>query len=312
MVMTRRRVPECVDDEELDTPCPRADDQGVVAAKDGVIRKTLREALARDRVRLSDTDLERLASHIQRATFVWDAVNRRWEKSRLKRDDIIRRIIEARDGGDHDEAVWRAFLAAHFGRDSADPKVEREVMSASRVLDAFGSRPVWTWAEVSRRPKTFYKWLFDHRVELQTLSFGNHRQREAKKPEQMCQVFEFFIELARKHGGRPMSILTDDLHDEISLEKKFDVLYHRLETSLFRFGRTGVFDFLCLLADLNLIDATPGSCYLKGSSGPLEGARRVWGRNRPVRELDRLAADLARRLGLSPIVIEDALCNWQK
>jgi len=78
-----------------------------------------------------------------------------------------------------------------------------------------------------------------------------------------------------------------------------------------RFGRTGRFDFLALLLDLQLVSAEPASCYLRGSTGPLQGARKLWGK-RPVSQLDYLAADLAQRLGISPIVLEDALCNWQK
>jgi hypothetical protein len=73
---------------------------------------------------------------------------------------------------------------------------------------------------------------------------------------------------------RPTSILTDDLPDERSAAEKFDTLYWGLEASLFDFGRTGVFDFLCLLNDLDLSDATPGSCYLEGATGPLMARNR--------------------------------------
>ena len=92
---------------------------------------------------------------------------------------------------------------------------------------------------------------------------------------------------------------------------RFDLLYWRLRDTLFRFGRTGVFDFLSLLVDLGLLDAVAGSCYLSGATGPLKGARMVWGR-RPVAELDALAANLARELEVPPQCVEDALCNWQK
>ena len=91
---------------------------------------------------------------------------------------------------------------------------------------------------------------------------------------------------------------------------EFDIIDHRLRP-LKQFGRTGRFDFLILLLDLGLISAEPRSCYLRGATGPLKGAKKLWGDRLP-KELDELAADLSDRLTVSPIVMEDALCNWQK
>ena len=45
--------------------------------------------------------------------------------------DILRFIKEARHAGATNEAFWRAFLATHFGRLSADPT---EMESAGRFL----------------------------------------------------------------------------------------------------------------------------------------------------------------------------------
>jgi len=61
--------------------------------------------------------------------------------------DILHFIKEAQDVGAVDEALWRAFLAAHFGRPSAG--TPDEVESAGRFLCAFGQRPTWTWTCVS-------------------------------------------------------------------------------------------------------------------------------------------------------------------
>lgn len=60
-----------------------------------------------------------------------------------------------------------------------------------------------------------------------------------------------------------------------------------------------------------IVVAEPGKCYLDGATGPLDGATVLRG-NRPIEQLERLAADFAKRLGVSPIAVEDALCNWQK
>ena len=98
--------------------------------------------------------------------------------------------------------------------------------------------------------------------------------------------------------------------DEVEPSDEFDILYRRLRL-VTRFGRTGRFDFLVLLLDLGLISAEPRSCYLRGATGPLQGAKLLWG-ERLSKELDELAAELSERLDVSPIVMEDALCNWQK
>ncbi len=98
--------------------------------------------------------------------------------------------------------------------------------------------------------------------------------------------------------------------DEDESCDEFDILYRRLR-SVTRFGRTGRFDFLVLLLDLDLISAEPRSCYLRGATGPLQGAKLLWGERLP-KELDEMAAELSERLDVAPIVMEDALCNWQK
>ena len=104
-----------------------------------------------------------------------------------------------------------------------------------------------------------------------------------------------------------MRLITVDEEEPID---EFDVLYRRLRP-VTRFGRTGCFDFLVLLLDLGLISAEPRSCYLRGATGPLQGAKLLWGERLP-RELDEMAAELSEWLDVSPIVMEDALCNWQK
>jgi hypothetical protein len=311
VTMKRRRTSRCSADDGDEPICiPRTKEQDK-SASDVIGVELLKQVLAEQGVHLPKKRLDHLAYHINRSIRVREAVRRRVDTARLPEDDIIRLIIEARDIGDYDEAVWRAFLAAHFGRESADPNEERQVTSASRLLNAFGSHPHWTWKTVSRRPDELHRWLHDHREDLRRLHYGNHRKMEAKKPEVMWKVVESFITLANEHGVSPMSILTDDVPETASPQERFDLLYQRLKQSLWRFGRTGIFDFLILLAEMKLIDAIPGYCYLKGSTGPRQGAELVWGK-RPIRILERLAAELTQRLGVSPAAMEDALCNWQK
>ncbi len=147
--------------------------------------------------------------------------------------------------------------------------------------------------------------LVYHATELQTLAYGNHRKYESKQPADIWNVIESFLNLASANGG-PAKLVS--LHSTDS--DPFDVLYRRLKP-IKRIGRTGRFDFPSLLFDLGLIVAEPASCYLRGATRPTKGAQRLWG-NRSIGQLDYLAAELAARLSISPMALEDALCNWQK
>jgi hypothetical protein len=93
-------------------------------------------------------------------------------------------------------------------------------------------------------------------------------------------------------------------------ESRFDVLFRRF-MGLTRFARTGAFDFVEFLSAVGLVGASPGKCYLTGSTGPRDGARIIWP-GRSDDELEELAVVLARKLRVTPSVLEDTLCNWQK
>lgn len=235
-------------------------------------------------------------------------VRRSWSGQECSDDDIISLIKQARDDGDLDEAVWRAFLAAHFGRSSADPDAPNQTESAGKLLCAFGNEPQWTWDRVSARPAVLRTWLMKHAADLRTLAFGNHRKYESQKPKILWKVINSFLHLAAESGG-PAALFSIEGDDQDPAER-FDALYRRLRP-LQQFGRTGRFDFLELLIDLDLLDAEPGRCYLAGATGPKRGAVLLWG-DYPPRSLDDLAAELVDGLTLSAQIIEDALCNWQK
>src|SRR5690606_7697365 len=125
-------------------------------------------------------------------------------------DDIIRLIIEARDDGNLDEAMWRSFLAAHLGRTSANANIESQVESAGMLLCGFGSVPKWTWNKVVAQSRQFRNWLYDHKDDLDSLAFGNHRKYESKKPELLWEVIESFLALAAEHDG-PAILFSFDL-----------------------------------------------------------------------------------------------------
>lgn len=224
----------------------------------------------------------------------------------LPKTDILSCVSEAHQSVSEDEALWRAFLAGHFGRGSTDNS--EKAQSATMILCAFGERPHWTWMRISSDPHSLRSWLIQNRQELRSLRFGNHRKYEAHKPLILYKVIWNFIEWVRTNGGTPVSAFQASI--DKSPEANFDVLYRSLK-HLFRFGRTGAFDLLCLLAGMSILPVRPGSCYLRGSTGPLRGARKLWGKLPPA-ELARLADAGAKALRIPYEVFEDALCMWQK
>lgn len=223
--------------------------------------------------------------------------------------DILRFIKEAQDVDDVDEAIWRAFLAAYFGRPSADLTHSGEVESAGRFLCAFGDKPTWTWTYVSAQGDNFLDQLSAHQTDLDALHFGNHRKRRAThKPDKIAKVVTSFVHVVRDNGGSPSATFTPE--EGRTPQKGFDQLYHRF-LEINDFGRTGRFDLLCLLGDMGFLNIEPDSCYLVGSTGPRKGAEKLCGK-RPPEELNTIMDDLAARLGISYAVMEDALCLWQK
>lgn len=222
---------------------------------------------------------------------------------------ILGLINLAREADDLDEAVWRCFLATHFGEYVLCDSEATD--SAFRLLCAFGDKPYWTWRRLLSNPYAFQSWLVERTNELRSLLYGNHRKFESKQPSAIWEVVESFLKMADDYGG-PHGLITIQPPDE-DVHRAFDLLFHRLK-ELSHFSVLGAFDFVVLLNDMKLVRAEPASCYLRGrrrDRGPLWGAIKLWG-NLRVSELDKLAADLAKKLDISPVALESALCDWSK
>jgi len=99
--------------------------------------------------------------------------------------------------------------------------------------------------------------------------------------------------------------------------KTFDDLYRSLKVA--SFGRTAKFDYLTMIGKLGLAPIEPGSTYMQGATGPLTGARLLFGGRKSAAlrpgELEAWLVELDAQLQLGTHgmqVLEDALCNWQK
>jgi hypothetical protein len=110
----------------------------------------------------------------------------------------------------------------------------------------------------------------------------------------------YFAGLAHSTGNDPKKI--------------FDVAYHGLDIA--RFGRLAKFDFLALLGRLDLAPIQPGSTYLRGSTGPLKGARLLIDGDPKSKSkaeaLDEILQRLDAVINVGMQVMEDSICNWQK
>jgi hypothetical protein len=151
-------------------------------------------------------------------------------------------------------------------------------------------------------------WLMEHRDHLKSLHFGNHRKYESHKPQIIFQVVASFLDWGTENGGTPSAAF--GVGPRGNPEARFDALFKSLR-GIYRFDRTGAFDLLCLLGGLGVLPVRAGSCYLIGSTGPLKGARKLWGKRSPS-ELARLADVTAKALRIPYDVFEDALCMSQK
>jgi len=239
-----------------------------------------------------------------------EELTRRWHRllevaHRLPETDIVFWIRDAADQGDMAEALWRAFLAGHFGRPSAN---ESGTQSAARLLTAFGERPYWTWARVSSDRESLKAWLIDHCGEVRSLRFGNHRKYESTQPQQVFRIISSFLDWVERNGGTPAAAFEGA--SQGSPAEGFDRLFRSLR-EISHFGRTGTFDLLCLIGGMGILPVRPGSCYLLNSTGPMRGAIKLWGRL-SCSELGRLADETAKAVEIAYEVFEDALCMWQK
>lgn len=231
--------------------------------------------------------------------------------------DPIKAAAYHGEQGNIDEACWLTFLAIHFGKHrSSGWRLLRD------IYGALGQRHTWSWSEISRAPDGLTQWL---RANYATLTsdgiarhFGNHRKYESIRPTSGVStgpVVASYVRWVQEHGDHVQ--LFDDALDAADQDARiaFGRIYGEME--VLRFGRTAKFDYLTMIAKLGLANIDANSAYLSTSTGPIRGARLLFGgsvaswQHSPP-ELDGYAVQLANALGVGLQEMEDALCNWQK
>lgn len=216
-----------------------------------------------------------------------------------------------------EEAFWLIFLSVHFG------KHRRSGWRLARdIYGALGSSLSWDWPRTSSDPKGFRQWIISH---AETIGggdgiprhFGNHRKYETLKessPRGTGKVVESYVKWVLQYGSHEK--LMEEAQRQVggNPRKSFHYLYRSME-NVISFGRTARFDYLTMVGKIGLAPIEPGSPYIEGSTGPLKGAKLLFGeKEAKASELEKWLIELDDHLKLyfGMQVLEDALCNWQK
>jgi hypothetical protein len=227
--------------------------------------------------------------------------------------DPLKAAILYQRQGNIEEAFWLVFLFVHFGKHArAGWRYAREVYCR------LGEAGRWDWASTSADPSGFRAWLHAHQDDLKRegvpRGFGNHRKYEsldAYSRNGTGAAVESYV----RWVGPPRT--HQELMEQVCREtdgdprKAFDGLYQSMR-AVARFGRMARFDYLTMLGKLGLAAIEPASTYMENSTGPLRGARLLFGADESAATLDQWLVGLDARLSVGMQVLEDALCNWQK
>ena len=227
----------------------------------------------------------------------------------------LKAAVHLKAAGQVDEAFWMLFLYVHFGKHR-----RAGWRYAAAVFGGLSSGVRWNWANVSAAPQQFRRWLHSNQEEIRTGTpqggFGNHRKYESLSAwgshgtGAAVESYVDWIAPPRSHEQ-----LVSELTEAAGEDSKaaFRCLYESMKHHVVRFGRLACIDYLGTAGKLGLAPIEPDSAYLSdASTGPLTGARLLFGNGWSSRELDRWLLELDRELNVGPRVLEDALCNWQK
>jgi hypothetical protein len=215
--------------------------------------------------------------------------------------------------GEQDEAFWLVFLSTHFG------KHVKYGWELTRAVYGGSDGEAWIWKRVSTNVDAFRSWLSKNEAVLKAkYAFSNHRKYQSLSADSdagtgaVVASYVDWVAPPRTHLQ-----MIQEIHMKIGQDPRaaFDSLYGSMD-SVMGFGRLGKFDFLTMLGKLGIAPIEPGSAYLVGATGPLQGARLLFANDPKAkigpRELDSRLARLDSYLGVGMQVLEDSLCNWQK
>ena len=261
--------------------------------------------------------LEQLVESIRRIKYVATVRARKLSNRRADPNDPLFDPLKAailyQQQGNVEEAYWMVFFFVHFGK-----HVRAGWRYAREVYGRLGDGMKWDWSSTSVDPSGFRTWLGAHQSDLKRQGvpggFGNHRKYEsldAYSPNGTGAVVESYIHWV--DPPRTHQELIECTYRKANGDSRvtFDYLYKSMGV-ISRFGRLARFDYLTTVGKLSLAPIEPGSTYIQGSTGPVDGARILFGTTSSPKTLDRWLVELGTQLKVNMQVLEDALCNWQK
>jgi hypothetical protein len=261
--------------------------------------------------------LEQLLESIHRVRFVEVLRERALSDRRVDPNDEmfdpLKAAILHQRRGDTEEACWLAFLFVHFGKNArAGWRYARE------VYGRLGENGRWDWVSTSASPAAFREWLGAHQDALRRREvpggFGNHRKYEsldALSPTGTGAIIESYVKWVNPPRSHAELIEQARRSADDDPKKAFGDLYQSMD-AVVRFGRTARFDYLTMLGKLGVAEIEAPSAYLQQATGPLRGAKLLFGSDDSPVILDQWLVALDSYLNVGMQVLEDALCNWQK
>jgi hypothetical protein len=198
--------------------------------------------------------------------------------------------------GELDEAFWLVFLSTHFG------KHVKYGWGLTRAVYGGSNGQTWTWKRVSRNVGEFRRWLSQNEVALkQRYAFSNHRKYQSLSAYSKVgtgAVVESYVKWVAP--PRTHLQMIQELHKKVGQDPRavFDSVYQSMDLVM-GFGRLGKFDYLTMLGKLGVAPIEPGSAYLVGATGPLQGARLLFANN-PKAKLNLSSAGLPYLLRHQP------------
>ncbi|WP_297809597.1 hypothetical protein [uncultured Methylophaga sp.] len=208
-----------------------------------------------------------------------------------------------------EEAFWLVFLSTFTGKHKS-----KKWIMLSEMYSMLGTGQLLTWDYINNNFQQFSSWYEKNHPNI-TRAFGNHRKFETLKAHADGSPINVFSSYIHWVGGNHQEMISDAIV-KIGPDPKdlFDYLFNAM-SAVKQFGRTSRFDYLTMLGKVGLAHIEPPNIYLQGSTGPLGGAKLLFGTGFTKQEYEGKITELGDALTLGPMsmqVLEDSLCNWQK
>lgn len=229
--------------------------------------------------------------------------------------DPIKAAVIHTQNGNIEEASWLTFLAIHFGKSGRDGWALTQAF-----YSALGQGFTWDWNRASYNPEAMLEWLEQNYQEFaqRGYRFGNHRKYETMNPAKRSftgLVLRSYVNWVLSNRSHTELFRRVVEHNDGNSRLAFRQLYKSMG-AVFRFGRTGRFDYLTMIAKVGIADIEADSTYMGNATGPYDGANLLFlgqvNGDTPRKTLDNWIVELDEELNVGMQVLEDALCNWQK